>query len=286
MAPEAKPFIEAISPGKRVRHAQFGEGVVVAVPADGYARVFFQSGERQVGIDSLESARGWAQRVVESVKGGQSRARDAWLAWQAHALPLMDSAASLTSAKIDLLPHQVVLTHRVTTTTPRRYLIADEVGLGKTIETALILREMASRGELKRALMIVPAGLVNNWHRELNEVFNLNFEVFGAEGDVTDRKSNAFAKHDRLIASIDTLKRKARIKKLEEAPTWDLVVFDEAHHLTAYKSGGKVKKTENYKLAEVMRERSRDLLLLSATPHQGDHFRFWMMIQLLDSTLF
>jgi SNF2 family DNA or RNA helicase len=127
---------------------------------------------------------------------------------------------------------------------------------------------------------------VNNWHRELNEVFNLNFEVFGAEGDVTDRKSNAFAKHDRLIASIDTLKRKARIKKLEEAPTWALVVFDEAHHLTAYKSGGKVKKTENYKLAEVMRERSRDLLLLSATPHQGDHFRFWMMIQLLDSTLF
>ena len=56
---------------------------------------------------------------------------------------------------------------------PRRFLIADEVGLGKTIETALILRELASRGELNRALMVVPAGLVNNWHRELNEVFNL-----------------------------------------------------------------------------------------------------------------
>ena len=53
--------------------------------------------------------------------------------------------------------------------------------------------------------MVVPAGLVNNWHRELNEVFNLNFEVFGSEGDITDRKTNAFAKHDRLIASIDTL---------------------------------------------------------------------------------
>lgn len=55
--------------------------------------------------------------------------------------------------------------------------------------------------------MVVPAGLVNNWHRELNEVFNLNFEVFGSEGDITDRKTNAFAKHDRLIASIDTLTR-------------------------------------------------------------------------------
>jgi hypothetical protein len=61
--------------------------------------------------------------------------------------------------------------------------------------------------------MVVPAGLVNNWHRELNEVFNLDFEVFGSEGDITDRKTNAFAKHDRLIASIDTLKRPARIKR-------------------------------------------------------------------------
>ena len=60
------------------------------------------------------------------------------------------------------------------------------------VETALILRELASRGELERALMVVPAGLVNNWHRELKEVFHLNFEVFGSEGDVTDRKSNAF----------------------------------------------------------------------------------------------
>lgn len=282
----AERFLDVMHPGQRVKHAQFGEGVIVSVPVDGYASVFFQGGERQVAVASLTLALGWSQRLVANVDQGHERARNAWLAWQAHALPLMDSAASLTSAKIDLLPHQVVLTHRVTTTAPRRFLIADEVGLGKTIETALILRELASRGELNRALMVVPAGLVNNWHRELNEVFNLNFEVFGSEGDVTDRKSNAFAKHDRLIASIDTLKRKARIKKLEVAPPWDLVVFDEAHHLTAFKSGGKVKKTENYKLAEALRERSRDLLLLSATPHQGDHFRFWMLIQLLDPTLF
>ena len=173
----------ANAPGQRVTHAQFGEGVVVTVPVDGYARVFFQGGERQVAVAALALALGWAQRVVANVGQGQDRARKAWLTWQAHLLPLMDSAASLTSAKIDLLPHQVVLTHRVTTTAPRRFLVADEVGLGKTIETALILRELASRGELKRALMVVPAGLVNNWHRELNEVFNLNFEVFGSQGD-------------------------------------------------------------------------------------------------------
>jgi SNF2 family DNA or RNA helicase len=194
------------------------------------------------------------------VVGTPARLRSAWLAHEAHELPLMESAAALTAAPIDLLPHQVVLTHRIATASPRRFLVADEVGLGKTIETALVLRELASRGELRRALMIVPAGLVNNWHREMNEVFRLDFEVFGSEGDVTDRKSNAFLKHDRLIASVDTLKRPARIKRLLEAPPWDLVVFDEAHHLTAFRSGAKITKTENYKLAEALKGHARDLI--------------------------
>ena len=273
-------------PGQQVTHETFGGGVVVGEVAEGYVRVFFADGERQVFGKSLEPSLSKAERVISSVEGTPVRVRRAWLHYESHALPLMENAAALTSAQIDLLPHQVVLTHRIATASPRRFLIADEVGLGKTIETALVLRELASRGELMRALMIVPAGLVNNWHEELNDVFHLNFEVFGSEGDVTDRKSNAFAKHDRLIASVDTLKRRSRVKRLLDAPPWDLVVFDEAHHLSAYRSGSKIKKTENYKLAEALREHSRDLLLLSATPHQGDHFRFWMLIQLLNSTLF
>lgn len=276
----------SFQPGQRVLHAEFGEGVVVRLAANGYVRAFFPSGERQVFGRSLRFATSRAEQIIAHVQGGEDRLRAAWLHVEAHALPLMENAAALTSARIDLLPHQVVLTHQVATAMPRRFLVADEVGLGKTIETALILRELASRGELDRALMVVPAGLVNNWHRELNEVFNLDFEVFGAEGDVTDRKSNAFAKHDRLIASVDTLKRRARINRLKEAPPWDLVVFDEAHHLSAYRNGRKVRKTENYKLAEALRDHTRDLILLSATPHQGDHFRFWMLIQLLNPALF
>ncbi|NCC23128.1 MAG: DEAD/DEAH box helicase [Alphaproteobacteria bacterium] len=273
-------------PGERITHHQFGQGVVLDPARDGYLRVFFGVGERRIPVTSARRELTRTERILRAVDGGAERARKAWLSYEAHALPVMESASALTSAKIDLLPHQVVLTHRIATASPRRYLIADEVGLGKTIETALILRELASRGELKRALMVVPAGLVNNWHRELNDVFNLDFEVFGSEGDITDRKTNAFAKHDRLIASIDTLKRPARVKRLLDAPRWDLVVFDEAHHLTAYRTGGKVRKTENYKLAEALKDHSRDLLLLSATPHQGNHFQFWMLAQLLNSTLF
>lgn len=284
---QADDLENVFQPGERITHTEFGTGVVLEPAHDGYLRAFFGVvGERRVPVSSVRRERTRTERILQSVAGGSDRARKAWLSYEAHALPVMESASALTSARIDLLPHQVVLTHRIATASPRRYLIADEVGLGKTIEAALILRELASRGELTRALMVVPAGLVNNWHRELNEVFNLNFEVFGSEGDITDRKTNAFAKHDRLIASIDTLKRPARIKRLLDAPRWDLVVFDEAHHLTAHRTGGKVRKTENFKLAEALKDHARDLLLLSATPHQGNHFQFWMLVQLLNPTLF
>lgn len=274
------------APGQRISHAEHGEGVVVDFERNGYVRAFFAGGERLVSANALQPLLSRTERIIKATAAGGDRQREAWLSYEAHALPLMESAAALTAAPIDLLPHQVVLTHRIATASPRRFLVADEVGLGKTIEAALLLRELASRGELNRALMVVPAGLVNNWHRELNQVFRLDFEVFGSEGDVTDRKSNAFAKHDRLIASVDTLKRPSRIKRLLEAPRWDLVVFDEAHHLTAIRSGKKINKTENYKLAEALKAHTRDLVLLSATPHQGDHFRFWMLLQLLNPTLF
>jgi ERCC4-related helicase len=274
--------------GQSVTHAEMGLGVFVGPAAEGYARVFFQGhGERQVPLTALLQERSWEEQVVASVRPTTPDALlRLWLAVEAEQLPLLENAASLTAAKVDLLPHQIVLTYRIANASPRRFLVADSVGLGKTIETALVLRELASRGELTRALMVVPAGLVDNWRRELNDTFHLDFEVFGSEGDVTDRKSNAFAKHNRLIASIDTLKRPARVKRLLDAPIWDLIVFDEAHHLTAYRTGKRVTRTQNFRLGEQLRDHSRDLLLLSATPHQGDHFRFWMLVRLLNPSLF
>ena len=131
------------------------------------------------------------------------------MALEAEQLPLLESAAALTAAKVDLLPHQIVLTYRIAkASTPplpgRRQRGPGQdnrdgprpAGVGLAWRT-----DPRSDGR--------PAGLVENWRRELNETFNLDFEVFGSEGDVTDRKSNAFARHNRLIASIDTLKRPA-----------------------------------------------------------------------------
>jgi hypothetical protein len=102
-----------LRPGERVRHADFGEGVVISSPIEGFIKVFFPSGERQLPVAGLTSALGRSELVVLNAMGDAMRALRAWLCYQAHALPLMDNVSSLTSAKIDLLPHQVVLTHRL-----------------------------------------------------------------------------------------------------------------------------------------------------------------------------
>ena len=217
-------IMSSVSPdllvGQRIRHPELGEGIVASLPRNGFVSVFFRdAGERQVDIASLSvSCDRFEELLSQLHPATQNEIKRLQLAIEAESLPLMDNKTELTAAKIDLLPHQIVLVHRIANTDPRRFLIADEVGLGKTIETALILRELASRGELKRALMIVPAGLVDNWRRELNEVFHLDFEVFGSEGDVNDRHSNAFEKHNRLIASVDTLKRQYESEKYLQLP--------------------------------------------------------------------
>ena len=128
-----------LQPGQRITHADFGAGVVVDTPQGGYVRVFFGIGERQVPVTSTRPESSRSERILGAVNGTQDRLRKAWLAYEAHALPLMESAAALTAAKIDLLPHQVVLTHRVATAAPKRFLIADEVGL----TTGLVRRPLA-----------------------------------------------------------------------------------------------------------------------------------------------
>ena len=198
--------------------------------------------------------------------------------------PVTNSGGELSSSRTDLLPHQILLTHDVVAATRRRLLIADEVGLGKTIETGMIIRELLARNEAERVLVIAPAGLTKNWQSELAECFGLHFDILGI--DFTDANPRVWETHPRVIASIDRLKQPRRKERLAQIGAWDLVVFDEAHHLSRPWSGGRANPTQNYRLADLMRGRTRDLLFLSATPHQGDLYQFWSLIQLLDDSLF
>ena len=202
----------------------------------------------------------------------------------AYQFPLANTGGELSNSRTALLPHQILLTHDVVAATRRRFLIADEVGLGKTIETGMILRELLARGEAERILVICPAGLIRNWQNELRDAFRLHFDVLGI--DFTDANPATWETHPRVIASIDTIKRKERLERVLASPRWELIVFDEAHHLSRTRYGKKITATQNYRLAEALRGHTRDLLFLSATPHQGDAYQFWSLIQLLDDSLF
>ena len=195
-----------------------------------------------------------------------------------------NNGGELTASRVNLLPHQILLVHDLVDMADRRLLIADEVGLGKTIEVGMALRELIARGEAERILIVTPAGLIKNWQQELETNFRLYFEILGL--DFSDVGSATWENHHRVIASIDTLKMPRRVQRLLGAPPWDVVVFDEAHHLSRRKTGEKKTVTQNYKLAEMLKEHTRDLLFLSATPHQGDAYQFWSMIQLLNDQLF
>jgi SNF2 family DNA or RNA helicase len=195
-----------------------------------------------------------------------------------------NNGGELTSSRVNLLPHQILLVHDLVAREDRCVLIADEVGLGKTIETGMLLRELMARGELERILIVTPAGLTRNWCQELEECFRLHFEILNH--DFSDHGAATWEKHHLVIASIDTLKQPRRVQRLLSAPPWDLIVFDEAHHLTRTKTGKKTRTTQNYKLAEALRGHTRDLIFLSATPHQGNAYQFWSLVQLLNDRLF
>ena len=232
-------------------------------------------------IERLEPAPDIWKRLIEK---NVDEPIDFLLKQLAFQFPLQNTGGQLSNSRTDLLPHQILLTRDIVTSKNRRLLVADEVGLGKTIEIGMVLRELISRNEANRILIITPAGLTKNWQMELRDAFRLNFEILGI--DFADHGMSSWEVHNKVIASIDTLKRPQRLERLLGGPRWDVIVIDEAHHLSRMKYGKKIQTTLNYKLAQSLRNHTRDFLLLSATPHQGDTFQFWSLIQLLDDTLF
>ncbi len=199
-----------------------------------------------------------------------------------------NKGGQLSNARTEILPHQIFAAHRVVASPKRRFLLADEVGLGKTIEAGMIWQALAQRGQAKRTLIVTPAGLTTQWQEEMQDKFGQLFEVFGRDfravnPRIWDLKATA-------IASIDTLKRAEHKRMLLENRRWDLIIFDEAHRLSAMDYGsGKVERTQNYRLAEEVRHKHYcdAMLLLTATPHQGEenHSRFKNLLGLLEDDI-
>jgi len=196
-----------------------------------------------------------------------------------------NKGGQLSNARTEILPHQIFAAHRVVSSPRRRFLLADEVGLGKTIEAGMIWQALAQRGQAKRTLIVTPAGLTTQWQEEMADKFGARFEIFNR--DFLAVNPLIWNYKAAAIASIDALKRPERKRFLLESRKWDLIIFDEAHRLSAMNYGsGKVDKTQNYRLAEEIRHKhyAEAFLLLTATPHQGEenHSRFKNLISLLD----
>src|SRR4029453_920567 len=198
---------------------------------------------------------------------------------------------------IDPLPHQRIAVYEHMLQQSRlRFLLADDAGAGKTIMAGVYIREMLARRLLHRVLIVPPAGLVGNWQREMRTLFNLPFRVVaGSEA----RAGNPFVGMESsfLIISVDTLAGERMFSRLQESTVepYDLVIFDEAHKLSADREPDfSVRKTDRYLLAEALAGMahddprwqlgwgSRHLLLFMATPHMGKDFPYYCLWRLLE----
>ena len=204
-----------------------------------------------------------------------------WISCAYQVDPLYAINCSIT----DVLPHQVEAVYSFMLVQPKiRFLLADDTGAGKTIMTALLLKELFFRKKIQRVLIVTPGGLTKQWQEdELAAKFNLDFRLVN-RGAFTS-EPNVFQTSDRVVCSIDFICREDVTGVLSQT-SWDMIVFDEAHKLSAYESGGRAYESKRYSAAAVLSKRCTHLLLLTATPHRGRKDTFKRLMQLIDEDIF
>ncbi|MBK6280985.1 MAG: DEAD/DEAH box helicase [Gammaproteobacteria bacterium] len=239
--------------------------------------------------------------------------RIAYVAAAAKVAEVLEGSTSATEGHVLLapmesnvipLPHQIHALSRAISGDRVRYLLADEVGLGKTIEAGLVMRELKLRGLVRRTLVVSPKGIATQWVAEMQTHFNEQFQLVLGDDIGTlqrlapgaDHRSSAWSMFDQVIVSLDSVKpmdkrrgwtaervaeyNRSRFEDLITAG-WDLVVVDEAHRL-----GGSTDQVARYKLGKGLAEAAPYVLLLSATPHQGKTDAFHRLMNLLDDDAF
>ena len=205
--------------------------------------------------------------------------------------PVLGPADMLATqpGRVRIEPYQLVPLMRALELPRPRLLLADGVGLGKTIEAGLIACELMARRRAHRVLVISPAGpLLTQWTQELRQRFGLRFAVVADAASLQEQRrrlelgGNPFDAIALCVTSLDFAKQERILEDLERS-AWDLAIVDEAHHCIA--TGADREDTQRRRLAEVVARRSDGLLLLTATPHDGYDSHFASLIELLDPSL-
>ncbi|RJQ65744.1 MAG: hypothetical protein C4519_27310 [Desulfobacteraceae bacterium] len=202
-----------------------------------------------------------------------------------------DRLVSLSNSRTKLEPYQVAAVHKVVSAWEQRFLIADDVGLGKTVETGMIVKELKARHHADKILIICPAGLSLQWQREMAEKFDERFDLLYSS-DLRQWRSTRPAgeplcvKYPQAIVSIDTAKPKEDENNAQDFTEahWDAVIIDEAHKVAQHSVGQEL--ISRYKLARDIAPSCDCMLLLSATPHDGDPYAFHSLLGLLDPLRF
>ena len=207
-------------------------------------------------------------------------------ALRTHLAHVFDPQFAVSVSQVDPLPHQIEAVYRRILPLPRiRFLLADDPGAGKTIMAGLLMRELMQRQDVRRVLVLCPKALTDQWRREMWERFKQRFVLVTGETVSTAFGQNAWMDNNLVVASVD-LGVQPHIEPGLEQAEWDLVIFDEAHKLSAYRYGSKIEKTQRYQLAEKLAQKTRHLLLMTATPHKGDPENFRLLLSLLDPDVF
>ncbi len=200
---------------------------------------------------------------------------------------LFDPMMAVHTSNVEPLPHQITAVYEaMLPRQPLRYVLADDPGAGKTIMAGLYLRELLLRADAYRILIVAPGSLVEQWREELFEKFGLEFRIYSRELEAVSPSGNPFADVDQLIVRLDQLARNEELQTPLCQAGWDVVVFDEAHKLSAHFFGQQVERTQRFKFAERLGAHTRHLLLMTATPHNGKEEDFQLFLSLLDADRF
>ena len=267
----------SFNPGDSVRHPRFGRGQVVVDQGESVV-VRFPHGIEECLASEIEELADLPRRLAESQL---DPALPVVARILAHCIRSVNDAWGVFArSRIELLPHQLWVCKRVLERWPARWLVADDVGLGKTIEAGLILTPLLSSGQVRRLLILAPASLVEQWQVRLREMFDVRIPRYVADADT--EKSDYWNTHDRVVASAQTLRldRAGRWERMHQAEPWDLVLVDEAHHMNVDDDG---RRTLGFQLAESLQQRGliRSLILFTGTPHRGKDYGFLSLLKLL-----
>lgn len=263
--------------GQKVRVAEHGIG---EVQADLGPTVIVRFGNSIQECGKSDVVR--IESVTDALQARRSHAPlEVVLRVQAECIGSINGAWGVFArSRITLLPHQLWVCRKVLEIWPARWLVADDVGLGKTIEAGLILSSLVSRRQVRRLLILCPASLVEQWQYRLRTMFDIRTSIYIPAADT--ERSDFWNTNPQVVASLHTLRLDSqdRHRRMLHADPWDLVIVDEAHHLNADEQAG---PTLGFKLVQelVQARRVKSMVFFSGTPHRGKPFGFFSLLGLL-----